>query len=104
MVATEAQICSSDPVQLSIGGVFIWQLGQSLVERIEQQRFHLKHQIIEAVEKIIERAGRIADPPRDFSRGHSAQSALRDDIMRRPDDELAKLLGSVRRSAPHEYA
>ena len=46
----------------------------------------------------------ISNPPRDFSRGHAAQSVLRDDIMRRPDDELAKLLGSVRRSAPHEYA
>src|SRR5262245_27206196 len=70
-------------------------LSQSLVQIIHAAGLDMQEDVVEVVEHVVERAGRIADGTRNLAGGELANSPVLHDLSRLVEDQLAQLARRV---------
>lgn len=82
------------------GDLLLWRsvsqgCGQALVQGIENTRLDVENHVIEVLEHVIDRAGRVADAPRNLAGRQAGKTVRLDNALRRIEYELSQLFGCV---------
>ena len=91
----ECQVSVGQPAKTLLGCATGIDAVQALSQPVEQPCFDGEHEIVEVVENIVERAGRVIDALGNFACGQSGQAVVVDYIGCRLNYEFTQLVGRM---------
>ena len=99
----EFEITGEQPTQVRSGVGAHFGAGQFGIHIVECLTVDMDNEIVEIFKEVIQRAGGIADPVGDVSRGQRAITVRFDNVPRGIQREFVKLFPGVIRSASHSH-